>query len=113
MEGALHGFTDPVRQMDICCIDGDAACILVDADDAIERMLALFGFLLMAHQVNHLLNLLASEVTVQFDDAGRKLVVDAPAGRTKRLVALLGSRRPLPAPVMIDGAALRANRAVV
>jgi hypothetical protein len=61
MEGALHGFTDPVRQMDICCIDGDAACILVDADDAIERMLALFGFLLMAHQVNHLLNLLPSE----------------------------------------------------
>ena len=112
MEGALHGFTDPVRQMDICCIDGGAG-ILVDADDAIERMLALFGFLLMAHQVNHLLNLLPSEVAVQFDDAGRKFVVDAPAGRTKRLVALLGSRRPLPAPVMIDGAALRANRAVV
>jgi hypothetical protein len=42
-------------------IDDDSFCVLVDADDAIERMLALFGFLLMARQADDLLDLLPSE----------------------------------------------------
>ena len=106
VEGAFHGFADPAREVDVCRGDDDPLCILLDVDNAVERMLALFGFLLMARQTNDFLLLLASEGATQFDDARRKLVVDAPAGRTKRFVAVLGSRPPLPASLMIDRTAL-------
>ena len=55
VEGALHGFADPARQVDVCRINDDAVSILVDVDDAVERMLALFGFLLVTCQTNDLL----------------------------------------------------------
>ena len=112
MEGAFHGFADPARQVEVCRIDDDPVSILADVDDAVERMLALFGFPLMARQTKDLLLLLASEGAAQFDDAGRELVIDAPAGRTKCFVAVLESRLPLPAPLMIHHTALRADRVV-
>ena len=70
MEGALHGFADSARQVDVCRVDDDPVSILVDLDNAVERMLAFFGFLLMARQTKDLLLLLASEDATQFDDAG-------------------------------------------
>jgi hypothetical protein len=112
VEGAFHGFTDPARQVDVCRGDDDPLCILVDLDNAVERMLALFGLLLMARQTNYLLLLLASEGAPQFDDAGRKFVIDAPAAGTKYFVAVLGSRPPLPASLVIDRTALRADRII-
>jgi hypothetical protein len=47
VEGAFHGFADPARQVDVCRIDDDPVSILLDVDNAIERVLALFGLLLM------------------------------------------------------------------
>src|SRR6516164_7335007 len=44
VEGVLGGFADPARQMNVCRLDDDALRILVDADDSVQRMLALFGF---------------------------------------------------------------------
>jgi hypothetical protein len=35
MEGALHGFADPARQVNVCCVDDDSVSILVDRDDAV------------------------------------------------------------------------------
>ena len=48
VEGAFDGFADPARQVDVCRVDDNPVSILVDRDNAVERMLALFGFLLMA-----------------------------------------------------------------
>jgi hypothetical protein len=73
MERAFHGFADPSRQVDVRRIDNDPLSILVDVNDAVEQMLALFGFLLMARQTNDLRLLLASEGTSRFDDASRNL----------------------------------------
>jgi hypothetical protein len=50
---------------------------------------------------------------VQFNDTGWEIVVDAPTRRTKRLIVTFGRRRPPPAPLMVDGAALRTESAVV
>src|SRR6516225_907069 len=57
-EGAVYGFADPARQVDVCRLDDDPVSILIDLDNAVERMLALFGFLLMARQTNDLILLL-------------------------------------------------------
>ena len=67
----------------------------------------------MARQANNLVRLLLSKNATQFDDAGREIVIDAPARRTKRLIAALRRRCPPPAPRMIDGAALRTESAIV
>ena len=113
MEGAFHGFADPARQVDVCVIDDDPVSILVDVYDAVERMLALFGFLLVTRQTNDLLLLPGSEGAMQFDDAGGKLVINPTAGRTKRFVAVLGSRPPLPLSSAIDRTALWADGVVI
>ena len=80
MEGALHGFGDPARQVDVRRINDDAVGILVDVDDAVERMLALFGFLLVTRQTNDLLLLPGFEGTTQFDDAGGRQQAGEGAG---------------------------------
>jgi hypothetical protein len=84
VKSPFDGFAYPARQVDVCRVDDDPFRLFVDANDSVEWMLALFGFLLMAHQANHLLNLPRPEVAVQSDHAGRKLVVDTPASRTPR-----------------------------
>ena len=113
MEGALHGFADTAGQVDVCRIDDDPFCILIDRDNAVERMLALFGILLMTRQTNNLFFLLASKGASQLDDPGRQLIVDAPAGRTKRFVRVLGSHPPLPTSLVIDCPALWTDCAVI
>lgn len=40
-----------------------AVRILLDADDPIERMLVLFGLLLIACEVNHFLSVVLGEIT--------------------------------------------------
>ena len=63
--------------------------------------------------MDHLLLVLAGEITSQSDDAGRIFVVDAAAGRAQRLDSAFGPRHPSPAPLVIDDAALRADRTLV
>ena len=110
VEGVLGGFGDPAREVNVCRLDDDALHILVDADDSVQRMLALFGFLLVARQVDDFLGLLWPKAAMECDDAGRKFVIDPPASRAERFQPRFGPRRPLPAPVMVDCAALRAHR---
>src|SRR6516165_3282726 len=109
VQGAFHGFADPARQVDVCRIDDDSVSILLDRNNTVERMFALFGFLLMACQANDLLLLLASKSATQHYDASRKFVVYPPASRTRRFVAVLKSRPPLPASLVIDCTALWAD----
>ena len=90
-----------------------SSILLFDAYNAIERVFSFFGVLLMARQANNLVRLLLSKNATQFDDTGREIAIDAPARRTKRLIAALGRRRPPPTPLMIDGAALRTESAAV
>lgn len=52
VKGPFDGFADPARQVDVCRVDDDPFRLFVDANDSVEWMLALFGFLLMAHQAN-------------------------------------------------------------
>jgi hypothetical protein len=113
MEGAPYGGANPARQVDIGCLDDDRFVLLFDAYNTIERVLSFFGVLLMARQADNLVRLLLSKNATQFDDTGREIVIDAPARRAKRLIAILGRRRPSPAPLIIDGAALRTESAVV
>ena len=65
------------------------SAILLNADDPIERMLLLLGFLLMADEPDNLLFVLAGEVTLQG-------YVDAAAGRAQRLEGAFGPRHPSP-----------------
>src|SRR5271166_1041260 len=112
VEGALHRFANAARQVDVRRVDHQALRILLDADDPIERMLRLLRLLLMVRQADHLLFVLPGEITPQRHDAGRKFVVDPTTRSTELLVSGLRPRHPLPAPVVIDGAALRADRAL-
>jgi hypothetical protein len=73
MQGALGGFADPARQMNVCRVDDNPLCILLDTDDAVERMLALFGFLLVTRQANDFLGLLRCKVAVELHDASGNL----------------------------------------
>ena len=113
MERAPNGGANPSRQVDIGCLDDNRFVVLFDVHNAIERVLSFFGVLLMARQANNLVRLLLSKNAMQFNDTGREIVIDAPARRTKRLIAALRYRRPPPAPLVIDGAALRTESAVV
>src|ERR1700757_1568894 len=70
VKGALGGGANPARQVNVCRMNDDALRLFIDTDDAVERMLALFGFFLMTRQTNDLILLLRSEGAAQFDDAG-------------------------------------------
>jgi hypothetical protein len=113
VKGALDGFTNAARQMNVCRVDHDLVRILVDTHYAVERMLGLFGLLLMTRQVDDFLYLAWPEIAAQSNDAGRKFVIDAPAGRAKCLLMVFGFRPPVPAAVMKNSAALGAHRVVI
>jgi hypothetical protein len=83
--------------------------VLLDADDAVEEVLLLLG-LLVAGQADHLLLMLAGEITPQCHHTGREFVVDAPTGRAQFFGDAFALRDPSPPPLVIDGAALRADR---
>jgi hypothetical protein len=51
VEGALHNSPKPARQVDVGCRYDDRF-LLFDADNAIERVLAFFGILLVARQTD-------------------------------------------------------------
>jgi hypothetical protein len=89
------------------------SAILLDADDPIERMLLLLGFLLMADEPDNLLFVLAGEVALQgYDTAGnlslmrRQAVHSASKAPSARAIHR-------PAPLVTEGAALRADRPVM
>jgi len=113
VEGALDRLANPARQMDVCCVDHDSLRVLLDANDPVERMLLFLCLLLMAGQMDHLLLVRMGEITFQIHNAGGIFVVDAAAGRTQSLGSPLGARNPSPAPLVIDDAALRADRTLV
>jgi len=93
VEGALDGGADTAGQVDICCLDNDRLVLLLEAHDAIKWVLVFFGILLMARQTSNLLRLMPREDAVQGDDAGRKIIVDAPTSCAKPLIAALGRGR--------------------
>ena len=110
MEGALQRLAEAARQVNIRRVYHQPLCRLLDADDAVERVLALLRCLLVARQADHLVLALGRDCAVQGHDAGGKPVVDAMARRAKTLVRVSWSRPPLPPSVMVDRAALPAGR---
>ncbi len=113
VERALDRLADPPRQMDVGRVDRDPRGVLLDADDPVERVLILFDFLLVARQAKHLLPVLCGEGTGQRHDAGGKFVVDPPAHGTQLFDSVRSPCQPLPAGVVVDGAALRTDRPLV
>ena len=113
VKGAFYSRADTAWQVDVGRLDNNRLVFLADPDDAIERLLSFFGVLLVARQPNDLFDLLPSENAVQFDDAGREIFVDSPAGRTKRLFAAFGRGRPTPPALMVNGPTLWTVRAIV
>ena len=114
VERALDGGADATGQVNVGCLDDDRFVLLRDGNDAVERVLAFFGVLLMAGQANNL----GPSAAVQKCHA----ILTTPAGRLslmrrhaaqKRPIANLGRCLPPPAPLMIDGAALRTEGPVV
>ena len=112
MKGPLGGLADAPRQVNVWRINDDAFRLFIDADDAVERMLALFGFLLMAGQMDDFVDLLRRKAAVECDDARGGFVIDPPACRAQDLRPLFGAQRPLPTPVMLERSALRADRVI-
>ena len=97
--------------MDVSRVDHDPLRVILDADDPIERMLFLSRVLLVAGQADHHLRLvLPGEIAPQRHDTGRKFVVDASAGRAQLFGYTFALRDPSPAPLVVDGVALRADR---
>src|SRR5262249_49108809 len=113
VEGALDRLAYAARQVDIRRIDHEPLRVLFDADDPVERMFLLFCLLLMAGEVDHLLLVLAGEITSQSDDARGIFVVDAVARRAQRLDSTFCPRYPTPAPFVIARTALWADRALM
>jgi hypothetical protein len=110
---ALDRVANATRRMDVRRVDHDPLHVILDADDPVERMLFLLRLLLVARQTDHLLFVLPGEIAPQRHDTGREFVLDATAGRAQLLNNTLNPRRPLPAPLLINGAALRAGRPVM
>ena len=107
--GALEGLTDASRQMDIGGRDDQSDIGALDLGDAIERMLRLFCGLFVTRQVEDLVLVPPGEIAVQCQDARRQPVLDTAAGGTNVLFRRREIVGPLPAAVMIDGAALAAT----
>jgi hypothetical protein len=72
-------------------------------------MLFLFCFFLVADQTDHFFFVFPREFTPERHDTGREFVVDAAASRAQLFEGDFGLRHPLPAPPMVDGAALRTD----
>jgi len=53
----LDGFADTARKVNVGRCDRNGSVIFIDADDSVERMLALFGLLLVAGKADDLLSL--------------------------------------------------------
>jgi len=60
--------------------------------------------------VDQFLIILTGEIASQSHHAGRELVIDAAAGCTQLFASTCGFHHPSPAPLVIDGTALRADR---
>jgi hypothetical protein len=65
VKGALDRLANAARQVDVGRIDNEPVGILLYADDPVERMLPLLGFLLVADEPDNLLFVLSGEGTLQ------------------------------------------------
>jgi hypothetical protein len=106
---ALQCLPEAAGQVDIRRRDHQALVRLLDADDTIERVLALLRFLLVSRQADDLILVLLRGATVQGDDARGEPVVDAMARWAKIVMRASWSLPPLPSAVMVDGTALIAS----
>jgi len=68
-----------------------------------------FSGCLVTGQTDHFFFVFPREFTPERHDAGREFVVDAAASRPQLFEGNFGLRHPLPAPPMVDGAALRTD----
>jgi len=109
---ALYRLANAARQVNVGRVDHQPLRVPLDADDPIEWVLFILRFLLVASQADHFLFVLLGEVAAQRHNSGRELVFYTTTGRAKLLVGTFVLRPPLPAPLMIDRATLRADRAV-
>lgn len=103
---ALDRLANMARQMDVGRVDHEPPDAILDADDAVQRMLFLFPFLLVTGQTDHFLFVFPGEFTLERHDAGRVFVVDAATGRAQFFEGNVGLCHPLPTPSMVDGVAL-------
>jgi hypothetical protein len=113
VEGALYGIPEAARQMDVGRVNHQRLGRVLDLDDAVERVFTLLGILLIAQETDDLDPALFDEVARQRHSTRGELVGDSPASGA--LVAMRAARRlaPLPASLVIDGAAPRTDGRLV
>jgi predicted RNA methylase len=80
MKGSLHPLANPPWKVDIGRVDDDAVRHVLDAHDAIQRMVAFFDLLLMASNCEDLGFVLLNRWTSQGYSTSRVLIVDAVTG---------------------------------
>src|SRR5690606_15117766 len=84
--------------------------LILDRDDPFQRLLGLLAGLGVPDEVQHLVAVLRKEAAGDGHVADRVAVVDAPARGTAGAMRRRGSSAPGPAAVVVDGAAVRADR---
>ncbi len=107
--GIENGMSDPPRQVNIGCPDGNLALGMVYAHDPLQGMFFSLRHLGMARQLHYLLLVPSKEAAAQDQLPCREIVMDAMAGRAKLLLEVVMLLfRPLPAPAQVYRLTLRA-----
>jgi hypothetical protein len=101
--GALEGLSDAARQVDIGSRNDHPRIGMLDGGDAIERVLRLFGSLLVTGEAEDLIRVLPGEIAVQCQDARRQPILKPAAGGTDVLFRRREIVGPLPKRRRIGG----------
>ena len=107
--GVVQRLGELVRQVDVGGGQLQAGGSVGDGHDALQRMLRLGALRAVVQHREHLVAVRTREVAFDLHDAGRHVVVDAPARRARQLRRVRAQPLlPLPAALLEHGAALRA-----
>src|SRR6185369_2713677 len=110
LERPPQRLSDAVRKMHARSRDQDAARRWRDGDDALERMLGPLGLFARAHPAQDFLAMRGEVVPTQAHVASGIRIANALAGRATHAAGRPAKRRPGPAAVAVDRAAVHAAR---
>src|SRR5581483_2136445 len=99
--GPMQGIADAARQVNVGRGDHGPAILLLDADDALERMLGLCPRRFVVHETHDLVAMRSKEFALERQVTGRVAVGDAPASRTNVLLSPFRPRLPMISAVLV------------
>ena len=113
VERALQRLADPSGQMDLCRRDDNMIAHILDLHDAIERVFRLLDLFLAPNDVQDLVPVPYQERAAQMHFTCRELIVYPVARLANFFMRACGAFDPLPMTLVINRAALRADRRFV